>query len=284
MKNKKGFTLIELLAIIVILAIIAVITVPIILNIIENSKKGAASDSAYGFKDAVNKAYVTKLSGNSDYNITDGTYTVSDLKTQIGLSVSGKEPGENSWVTISKNNVTTGCLQYDDYKVEFTDGKVSNTEKGECEGASSVPTIASCPGCTLYVFSTDILFIGGSVPSTATEDYRTLTSHPFFLGMVPNSDTGKIERGFVCGIEQSVPFCLEGYDATKFSDGTISGVLNTAFEGCNANSSDYQTECIGSDVRALTFSYGDVRIYDKNNSSISCSVGYDTSNLLICTE
>ena len=58
MKNKKGFTLIELLAIIVILAIIAVITVPIILNIIENSKKGAATDSAYGYKDAIEKFYV----------------------------------------------------------------------------------------------------------------------------------------------------------------------------------------------------------------------------------
>jgi len=134
MKNKKGFTLIELLAIIVILAIIAVITVPIILNIIENSKKGAASDSAYGFKDALNKAYITKLSGNSDYNITDGTYRVADLKAQIGLSISGKEPGINSWVLITKNNVTTGCLQYDEFKVEFTDGKVSNTEKGECVG------------------------------------------------------------------------------------------------------------------------------------------------------
>ena len=38
MKNKEGFTLIELLAIIVILAIIAVITVPIILNVIDNSR------------------------------------------------------------------------------------------------------------------------------------------------------------------------------------------------------------------------------------------------------
>ena len=136
MKSKKNaFTLIELLAIIVILAIIAVITVPIILNIIENSRKGAASDSAYGFKDAVNKAYVTKLSEDSDYNIADGTYTVSDLKTQIGLSISGKEPSSTSWVEIEKNNIT--CLQYDDYKVEFTDGKVSNTEKGECSLNSS---------------------------------------------------------------------------------------------------------------------------------------------------
>ena len=49
-KKKNAFTLIELLAIIVILAIIALITVPIILNIIENSRKGAAQDSAYGYK------------------------------------------------------------------------------------------------------------------------------------------------------------------------------------------------------------------------------------------
>ena len=43
-RKSKAFTLIELLAIIVILAIIAVITVPIILNIIENSRKGAATE------------------------------------------------------------------------------------------------------------------------------------------------------------------------------------------------------------------------------------------------
>jgi len=141
MKNKNGFTLIELLAIIVILAIIAVITVPIILNIIENSKKGAASDSAYGFKDAVNKAYVTKLSGDSDYNITDNTYTVEELKTQIDLSLSGKEPETNSWVKIEKNSVSAACLQYDEYKVELIDGKVTNTEKGKCE-ESITPQIA----------------------------------------------------------------------------------------------------------------------------------------------
>ena len=50
-KKVKGFTLIELLAIIVILAVIAVITVPIILNVIDNAKKGSIKDSAYGFKD-----------------------------------------------------------------------------------------------------------------------------------------------------------------------------------------------------------------------------------------
>lgn len=37
--KKKGFTLIELLAVIVILAIIALVAVPLVLNVIEDSKQ-----------------------------------------------------------------------------------------------------------------------------------------------------------------------------------------------------------------------------------------------------
>ena len=59
--NKKGFTLIELLAIIVILAIIAVITVPIILNVIDNAKKGAAKNSVIGYGKSIELAYTQKL-------------------------------------------------------------------------------------------------------------------------------------------------------------------------------------------------------------------------------
>ena len=65
------------MAIIVILAIIAVITVPIILNIIENSKKGAAQDSAYGYKDAVSKAYIQELAKPNNGSLKlNGIYVV----------------------------------------------------------------------------------------------------------------------------------------------------------------------------------------------------------------
>ena len=67
-KNKKGFTLIELLAVIVILAIIALITVPIVMNIISNSKKGSAEDSVYGVMDAA-KLYWASNSINYDSDI-----------------------------------------------------------------------------------------------------------------------------------------------------------------------------------------------------------------------
>ena len=56
MKNKKGFTLIELLAVILILAIIALVTVPIVINMIENARRKAAIDTAYGYIQAVEYA------------------------------------------------------------------------------------------------------------------------------------------------------------------------------------------------------------------------------------
>lgn len=61
LNNEKGFTLIELLAIIVILAIIAVITVPIILNIIDEARKGAEKNSVIGYGKAVELAYTQYL-------------------------------------------------------------------------------------------------------------------------------------------------------------------------------------------------------------------------------
>ncbi len=127
-KNNKGFTLIELLAIIVILAIIAVITIPILLNVIENSRKGAATNSAYGYKDAINKYYLTKLSENPNWNELDGTYTVGDLRDKI--SINGHEPINGS-ITI-RNKIISGCLQYGDYKVTLTNGEVTKTEKNKC--------------------------------------------------------------------------------------------------------------------------------------------------------
>ena len=129
--NRKGFTLIELLAIIVILAIIAVITVPIILGIIDESKQKSVINSAYGYKDAINKLYATKLLNNKDYKMINKVYTVSELNTE-GLNVSGNVPDNNSWIQIENNNVKSGCLQFDEYKVDITNGNVGSAQKAQC--------------------------------------------------------------------------------------------------------------------------------------------------------
>ena len=116
MKNKKGFTLIELLAIIVILAIIAVITVPIILNIIDNSKKGAVVDSAYGYKDAVQKYYLSELVNDPNQEAPTGTYNISDLPSTF--SVSGEVPSDG-WIKLEKGQVVDYSLKFGDYVVSF---------------------------------------------------------------------------------------------------------------------------------------------------------------------
>ncbi|MBP3920663.1 MAG: prepilin-type cleavage/methylation domain-containing protein, partial [Bacilli bacterium] len=59
----------ELLAIIVILAIIAVITIPIILNVVDNAKRGSVIDSAYGYKDAIHKFYVQELYEDQSFKL-----------------------------------------------------------------------------------------------------------------------------------------------------------------------------------------------------------------------
>ena len=52
--KRKGFTLIELLGVIVVLAVIAIITTPVILGVIEKSKKESYRNSIYGIMESAN--------------------------------------------------------------------------------------------------------------------------------------------------------------------------------------------------------------------------------------
>ena len=66
--NKKGFTLIELLAVIVILAIIALIAVPIVIHIINDSKKSSEKESLNLYIDMVEKAITKKQMNDPNFN------------------------------------------------------------------------------------------------------------------------------------------------------------------------------------------------------------------------
>ena len=126
MKEKnKGFTLVELLAVIVILALIALIATPIILNVINDAKKQAAKDSAYGYMDAVEKYIVS--SELEDKSIKDGTYTVEDLNS-MGVSVKGNIP-DNGIIKIESGSVKSYDIGIDGYAVSNGElDKVSTTK------------------------------------------------------------------------------------------------------------------------------------------------------------
>jgi len=140
MKNKKGFTLIELLAIIVILAIIAVITVPIILNIIDNAKSGAVTNSVHGYKDAINKYYLSTLSSGGVIADFDGDYTINaegnivKNNTEYEIDVSGNKPNGGTLSIVNKS-IVEGCVQIDGYYVTIHEGTIGQALKGECSNS-----------------------------------------------------------------------------------------------------------------------------------------------------
>lgn len=111
MKKNKGFTLIELLAIIVILAIIAVITVPIVLDIIEKSRKGAAFDSVYGITDTA-KLYFYKSDGSGT---TLANYTCDFTKGCNELHYDGETPTSGTIRMNEKGFVSGEVTYYDKY-------------------------------------------------------------------------------------------------------------------------------------------------------------------------
>ena len=119
--NKKGFTLIELLAVIVILAIIMLIATPIILNVVEDARQGAARSSAMGYVNAIEKDMMASKLNDPEF-VMDTTITEPDI-----ISIRGERP---SAVTLDVNNglVTGGTIQFGKYIFTVLgDGTVSLT-------------------------------------------------------------------------------------------------------------------------------------------------------------
>ncbi len=108
-KNTKGFTLIELLAVIVILAIIALIATPIVLNLIDKARKGAAESSAYAYINAAEKAAVVTLMDNTGINLNQASCAVSASgKTLICSGGSISEGSSVSFDLDIKGDLPTG--------------------------------------------------------------------------------------------------------------------------------------------------------------------------------
>ena len=104
MKKNTGFTLVELLAVIVILAVIALIATPVVLSMIESSRKGAAESSMLSYVDATEKTIVTQLMSNSSaidydqrYNLdSTSTLTLNAINGEKACIVSGKKPSDTT--------------------------------------------------------------------------------------------------------------------------------------------------------------------------------------------
>lgn len=232
--NKKGFTLIELLAIIVILAIIAVITVPLILGVIEDSKEGAAKDSALGYKKAVEQYYATELMNSNIDGLPTASLSVSEMPNNF--NVIGESPSDG-WIELENGEVIAYSLVYGEYVVEY-DGTTGPT-------VAKATELDPCPGC-VFVNDTTRRYIYGSPESSGktttlsageyTTDYTTIIDGNnnqvnYFLGHKIDND-GKILKSYACGLKNGTLFCLEGYDSTKYNSNKR--ILNKVFSDCES--------------------------------------------------
>ena len=125
--NKKGFTLVELLAVIVILAIIALIAVPIVMNVIEDARKGAAKSSALGYLDSVEKTMARSMLDNDKSNdITDGVYEIADLDSK-NVKVKGDKPSEG-WVKIENGKIASYSFKIGKYIINPKNNNINKAE------------------------------------------------------------------------------------------------------------------------------------------------------------
>ena len=108
---KKGFTLIELLAVIVILSVITLITVPMITNVIEESKKKALASSIQGLVESAN-LYAIENDGVYEF-LFDKEHKGSTIKGE-SLDYRGTIDGEGKLYLDKEGNVSA-CISNDTY-------------------------------------------------------------------------------------------------------------------------------------------------------------------------
>ena len=200
MKRKEGFTLIELLAVIVILAVIALIATPIIMGVINDAKKGAFKDSAYGIIHAAEIYYANHISASTNAGIkvfsfpddselsfqgerpTSGIVMV-DAKGNVSLAL-----GNGTWC--AKKNRTEDKIRLDPYLIDdckiteptdtscftFADGKISNYN---CDEIKDVIIPETINGVSVTAIGANAFYNKQITSVSIPEEVKTIGSMAF---------------------------------------------------------------------------------------------------------
>lgn len=141
--KEKGFTLVELLAIIVLLAIIAVVASPIILNIIENSKKSGFASSVNGIKDAVENDYSGRnFDTNSEYIYENGSlYFVPTTGNREVVPVSGGISDGNGTASVDENGKVKIAIYNGSYCGTMGYNSSASVKVTTCDGVENCKSI-----------------------------------------------------------------------------------------------------------------------------------------------
>ncbi len=130
--KRKGFTLIELLAVIVILSVITLITIPMVTNVIEESKKKALVSSVEAVLDSTDYFTMNHETGVYEF-LFDKEHQGSTIKGEK-LEYRGTIDGEGK-LYLDKEGNTSICISNDTYYVykNYNSGIVVGERKaGNC--------------------------------------------------------------------------------------------------------------------------------------------------------
>ena len=139
---KKGFTLIELLAVIVILAIIALIALPIVLGIINDSKKSSEKESIKLYLDIIENMVAKYQMNHTSFNPSicdiqdNGNIKCNDI--DILMEMKGKTPTYGK-IYFSKGKISIGeNILLNGLYYQVQNNEVSDGTKEMVSGFSSV--------------------------------------------------------------------------------------------------------------------------------------------------
>ena len=155
---KKGFTLIELLAIIIILAIIAGIAVPIVLNIVEDSRKSASKSAAGMVLSATHTYYYTEVFRNSD-DFTAYSCMISNKTGCPEILLQGDRP-DTAVINIAEDGNINGSVTFGKYTYWYCDNSLSEVDCGSIKTALQIgyTNDLSNNNCTTVKCALDELF------------------------------------------------------------------------------------------------------------------------------
>ena len=115
--KKNGFTLIELLAVIIVLGIIAVIAVPMVNNIVLESKKKSYVASARmlvkSTTDKCNRDVLHDKNGNSSYTLESGKLIQGELDIKNGTPLNGEISSDKDCDVALSLNIEKFCIKKD---------------------------------------------------------------------------------------------------------------------------------------------------------------------------
>ncbi|HPF83373.1 MAG TPA: prepilin-type N-terminal cleavage/methylation domain-containing protein [Bacilli bacterium] len=203
MKKKKGFTLVELLAVILILGIIALIAIPAIINIIDESQKGAFKASMENVVRTVESAcemeIINKTEHVGSYVFNNGVASPT-LKYKGRVDITGTI-NVNKSCEVSFTNVTDGTYyatkgsvarilvtsesaeHQSDYQAGYLAGQTDGYDDGYQAGLAAGTKTIKRTLLGSYTGASSITY-----DATGLTNYQNLTADDFI--MVPTKLSG----------------------------------------------------------------------------------------------